>query len=180
MHWMPKICYEPIPYCCTPSNRRSLLQVLPHVDLFSPNHVEASSFLQLTEKTWPGTREEIEDLCKKYLELGAKDKIVIRCGPMGACGVDRKTGSITWVPAYHYQDPSILIDSTGCGNSMLVSVSQVSGGHLSSCLCKGGMMVGLSKSDASLQEGLLYGSISASFSDLFQFIELISMLNEAQ
>lgn len=110
--------YEPVPDLCCPSELPALQRVLPHIEVFSPNHTEAAAFFG-QDLVHPD-RSAIEDLCRKFLDLGAKDKIVIRSGAMGSCGLQRaRPDHFVWVPAFH-TDQSKVVDPTGGGNSFLV------------------------------------------------------------
>lgn len=120
--WMQdtRLCFEPIPDLCAPSELVSLTKVLPDVDIFSPNHTEAAAFFGGEPLVDP-QRGVVEQLARKYLDLGAKNKIIIRCGALGACGLSRSNPDCCiWVPAFH-QDQVNVKDPTGGGNSFLVS-----------------------------------------------------------
>jgi sugar/nucleoside kinase (ribokinase family) len=165
--WPTRTCYEPIPDSCTPESLEELLQVLPLVDVFSPNHEEAAGFFEVKEKDWAGTKEEIERLAARFLELGAKDRVVVRSGALGMVGVSREEPMPVWIPAYQ-TDASKVVDpvsadvvkascltsgQTGCGNSSL-----------------GGLLAGLSTGN-SLKESMIQASVSASFCKTFFSLE---------
>ena len=102
----PSLVYEPIPDRCVPAELPALREVLPRVDVFSPNH-------------------------ERVFALGAADVVLIRSGPLGAYAVRRgRESEGVWVPAYHsYEDGRAtgkVVDVTGAGNSFLVrrSLSQ--------------------------------------------------------
>lgn len=117
-----RTCFEPVPNLCRADEMPALEHVLPHCDIFSPNHTEAQAFFGGSQLVHP-QKEAVEKLCGAFFERGAKDIIVIRCGSMGACGVRRSAPTdFLWVPAYH-QDQTKVVDPTGGGNSFLVRFS---------------------------------------------------------
>lgn len=113
-----KMVYEPVPDCCVFSDLPDLQRVLPRIDVFSPNHTEAAAWFD--QDLVEPDRKTVEALCLRFLDLGAKDMVVIRCGAMGSCGVRRAdVKTFHWVPAFH-TDQSKVVDPTGGGNSFLV------------------------------------------------------------
>ena len=120
LEWPTITCYEPVPAAISPSAVETLKKVLLRIDIFSPNHEEAAAYFEEKPQDWTASKEEIEILARKFVELGAKT-VVIRSGSLGACAVTRGQKNVIWVPAYQ-QNQSKVIDPTGCGNSFLVSL----------------------------------------------------------
>lgn len=140
-NWSPLFVYEPIPDSCVPQNLEKLISLSKHIEVFSPNELEARSFLGLVTPA-DEVPEEIEDIARVFQNHGFKN-VVIRCGKMGAFVLtdeDAKKG--TWVPAM-IEDQSKVVDQTGGGNAFL-----------------GGLMAGLARGFG-LVEASYCGSISA-------------------
>lgn len=109
----PKIIFEPFPEVCVSENLDKLHEVLPLVDVFTPNLNEAADFYLLSEL--PETLEAIESLALGFLISSPKNGgVVLRCGALG-CFVKTRDVSIM-LPAYH-QDQEKVVDVTGGGNS---------------------------------------------------------------
>ncbi|KAI0035582.1 Ribokinase-like protein [Vararia minispora EC-137] len=143
--WNPTTIYEPIPFRCVPEELPSLLEVLPAIDVLSPNAGEALSLLSVPE---PVTREKIEQAAKRFVDAGVGSEsngfVVIRSGEMGSYVLSRGHGG-EWIDAY-WQDQSKVIDVTGAGNAFL-----------------GGLAAGITLESGDVYEAALYGTVSASF-----------------
>lgn len=105
--------YEPLPDDCVQPNFETLLQLLPKVDVFTPNLNEALSFLGIEEL--PDTEEQIALVASKFYKYLTKPSsgVVLRCGPLG-CYVMAKNVSQLF-PAYHQNQDNVK-DVTGGGN----------------------------------------------------------------
>lgn len=109
----PLYIFEPFPEVCVHENLGALNDMLPKVDVFTPNLNEAADLAGL-EKL-PSTKEEIEQLARSFQKFMAPTGgVVLRCGELG-CFVLSNDVSIM-LPAYH-QDQSKVVDVTGGGNS---------------------------------------------------------------
>lgn len=109
----PKTIFEPFPDVCKPQNLHELHEVLPKVDVFSPNLDEAASFYLL--ETVPDTETEIDALAAKFLaSCPASGGVVLRCGARGSYIKTRSLAVL--LPAYH-QTQAAVVDVTGGGNS---------------------------------------------------------------
>lgn len=117
------MCFEPIPDRCIPEELNSLIEVLPHLAVFSPNHEEALSLLGMKDQynevsqSLSEKKSILENVAERFLELGVKGLVVIRSGAMGSFS-QRKGMKGCWVEAYH-TDSSRVLDPTGAGNSFL-------------------------------------------------------------
>ncbi|SCV72015.1 BQ2448_4709 [Microbotryum intermedium] len=149
----PMTFYEPIPDRCIPEELDSLKQVLGDIDVFSPNHEEASSFfgISATEANERGFKG-IEKIAQRFLDLGSRKYIVIRSGAWGAYALQRDhPEEAFWIGPYHGYEKEIgaqggkVKDVTGAGNSFM-----------------GGLMSGMVQGK-SLKESVRMGSVSASF-----------------
>ncbi|KAK4054499.1 hypothetical protein OIV83_000993 [Microbotryomycetes sp. JL201] len=144
--WQPHLCYEPIPFRCVPEELDSLVKVLPHIKVFSPNHEEAAAFFGISaEQVKVDGKRGIEKLAHKFIELGAQHMVVIRSGGLGAFAIQRGQDAGKWVSAYH-TDSANVKDVTGAGNSFL-----------------GGLMAGLVKDGQNLIRAVEMGAVSASY-----------------
>ena len=159
-----KLVYEPIPDLCIPSEMPALRQVLPRIHYFSPNHEEAGSFfglrLEEDEKDETGTgseastqtkAERIEELAQRFLDVGARNTVVIRSGRLGAYAKQRKGTSENTAGAWHrpYYWPSAgdrLCDVTGAGNAFL-----------------GGFIAALALHGENIEQACMYGSVASSY-----------------
>ncbi|EGV66080.1 Double-stranded RNA-containing particles stability [Yamadazyma tenuis] len=103
--------FEPLPTDCVASRWEKLHQLLPHIDVFTPNLEEACSLMGMS--VVPTDVSAIESLARRYVDLGAVI-CVLRCGALG-CVVATATNT-THLPAYH-QDQAGVVDVTGGGNS---------------------------------------------------------------
>ncbi|KAL7282156.1 hypothetical protein ACG7TL_003625 [Trametes sanguinea] len=146
--WHPTTVYEPIPDRCIPEELPALKEVLPDLNVLSPNADEALSLLSMP---LPPTRELVEEACRRFLDMGVGPNgtgaVVIRSGAMGACIAQREQ-PFSWVDAY-WSGPgssSKVVDVTGAGNSFL-----------------GGLGAGLALTNGDIWEATLYASVSASF-----------------
>ncbi|KAJ7368102.1 Ribokinase-like protein [Mycena albidolilacea] len=145
--WNPTVIYEPIPDRCVPEELDALVQVLPQINILSPNAEEALGLLSLP---LPPSKKLIEEAAHKFLELGVgpdgKGSVVIRSGSMGAC-VALKGLPTRWVPAFWTsKDEDKIVDVTGAGNSFL-----------------GGLAAGLLVADGDVYEASFHASVAASF-----------------
>lgn len=161
-----KLCWEPLDDSASPSNLALTLQVMQHVHVFSPNHIEAALFLgvSLHDIAVPDSRlltlHAAEHVRQDHLRLLAREFqrrfialhgqhtpcpiIVIRSGAAGSVALDgNNTAS---VPSYHLltQRQSAVTDVTGGGNAFL-----------------GGFVAALAQR-ASISRALAQGSVSAS------------------
>ncbi|KAJ6629207.1 Ribokinase-like protein [Mycena sp. CBHHK59/15] len=146
--WSPTTIYEPIPDRCVPEELKPLVEVLPSIDILSPNAEEALCLLSLP---LPPRKSSIEEAARKFLELGVgkdgKGAVIIRSGSMGAY-VAMKDKAPGWVPAFWNsdRDPEKIVDVTGAGNSFL-----------------GGLAAGLLLENGDIYQATFYASVSASF-----------------
>ncbi|KAJ7068095.1 Ribokinase-like protein [Mycena amicta] len=145
--WMPTVIYEPIPDRCVPEELQALIEVLPDIDVLSPNAEEAFSLLSMAP---PLSRERIEEACQRFLQLGVgrggKGAVIIRSGAMGAC-IAVEDQSARWVDAFWSSADEVkVIDVTGAGNGFL-----------------GGLAAGLTLENGDIYQAAYYASVSASF-----------------
>jgi sugar/nucleoside kinase (ribokinase family) len=149
----PIFIWEPVPDLCTTQELDNCLRALKYIDIISPNHGELGGFFgRSTDGSDRVDFRAIEELSSQWLESGigqdGNGGVVVRCGKDGclvACKGQRK-----WMPAYH-QSAQKVVDPTGGGNSFL-----------------GGLAVGVLRGRGAsvmenLEEGAMWGSISASF-----------------
>jgi sugar/nucleoside kinase (ribokinase family) len=148
----PIFIWEPVPDLCIPEEYDNCLKALKYVDVVSPNHGELGGFFgKNTDGTDHVDFRAIEWLSGQWLSSGignGNGGIVVRCGKDGCLVMSR--GLCKWMPAYH-QSAEKVADPTGGGNSFL-----------------GGLAVGLLRGGSrgvleNLEEGAVWGSISASF-----------------
>nr|XP_031857663.1 uncharacterized protein CI109_006942 [Kwoniella shandongensis]KAA5524735.1 hypothetical protein CI109_006942 [Kwoniella shandongensis] len=124
--WRPKIVFEPTPPSCHPGQKRWVEQILPGIEVLSPNHEELFSFYSIPtmSMTDPDLRPTVERIITHILfqvGIGQDDNgiVVVRCGRLGAC-VGTKAGGLKWCPAYFDEvDSDRVKDVTGAGNSFL-------------------------------------------------------------
>ncbi|KAI5961773.1 MAK32 [Candida margitis] len=106
-----KYIYEPLPDDCISSNYDKLQNLLPFIDIFTPNLDEACSFLP------HGTNLNARELCSRFVRFQklTNSGTVIRCGEDGCCirTIDNRYFEL---PAYH-QNQDDVVDVTGGGNS---------------------------------------------------------------
>lgn len=102
--------YEPLPSDCVAANYQELLDLLPMIEIFTPNLNEACEFLG---RDFTESLDDISDILDIYIEAGAR-YCVLRCGPLG-CMVGSRAGKFH-IPAYHH-DQLAVVDVTGGGNS---------------------------------------------------------------
>ncbi|KAJ8086369.1 hypothetical protein PM082_005192 [Marasmius tenuissimus] len=108
-----------------------------------PNAEEALSLLSIP---LPPTKAAIEKAADKFLELGAKEAVVIRSGGLGAYVLTRARPG-EWITAFWgAEDMKEVVDVTGAGNSFL-----------------GGLAAGLDIAEGDIYEASLYAAVSASF-----------------
>ncbi|KAJ3723217.1 Ribokinase-like protein [Lentinula raphanica] len=143
--WNPIMIYEPIPDKCIPEELPALIRILPSIDILSPNAEEALSLLSIPIAN-PISKTSVEEAANRFLELGAKDAVIIRSGEMGAYVLTRK-GVGKWIAAFWTNtDLPKIVDVTGAGNSFL-----------------GGLAAGLLLADGDVYEAAFFASVSASF-----------------
>ncbi|KAJ3762889.1 Ribokinase-like protein [Lentinula raphanica] len=143
--WNPIMIYEPIPDKCIPEELPALIRILPSIDILSPNAEEALSLLSIPIAN-PISKTSVEEAANRFLELGAKDAVIIRSGEMGAYMLTRK-GVGKWIAAFWTNtDLPKIVDVTGAGNSFL-----------------GGLAAGLLLADGDVYEAAFFASVSASF-----------------
>jgi len=137
-------------YRCVPKELPALKDILPDIDILSPNCEEALSFLGIVENH--RTRAAIEEACVQFLNFGVgRDQqgwVIIRSGHLGAC-VAKRGGKIRWVDAFFQDEDEKMgrvLDVTGAGNSFL-----------------GGLSAGLLLANGDVYEAAFYASVSASF-----------------
>jgi len=144
--WLPTIIYEPIPYSCVPEELPALMNVLPSIEILSPNADEALSLLSLPELP---TKQLVEHAANRFLDMGvgqaAMGCVIIRSGAMGAYVATRAKGGC-WVDAFWIDNADKIIDVTGAGNSFL-----------------GGLAAGLLLEDGDVYKAALYATVSAGF-----------------
>lgn len=109
----PKFVFEPFPEVCVRENLEKLQNMLPKVDVFSPNLNEAADYVGL--ETLPDLETKIRDLAAQFLPYCSENAgVVLRCGPLG-CYVLTHEVSIM-LPAFH-EDQDKVVDVTGGGNT---------------------------------------------------------------
>lgn len=143
--WSPRTIYEPIPDSCIPRELPALLEVLPAIDILSPNAEEALSFLAMPSTV---TADAVKKAAEYFVEAGigpdGNGTIVIRSGALGAYIASKKLPG-RWVEAY-WTDQSKVVDVTGAGNAFL-----------------GGLAAGLVLCDGDVFQATLHATVSASF-----------------
>ncbi|KLO15659.1 Ribokinase-like protein [Schizopora paradoxa] len=144
--WHPVTIFEPIPDRCVPAELPSLLEVLPHIDILSPNAEEALSLLSISDLP---SKEVIEEACMRFLNYGVgpngRGHVIIRSGELGALVACREKPA-KWIDAFWTnEDASKVVDVTGAGNSFL-----------------GGLSAGLYYTN-DVYEATFFASVSASF-----------------
>ncbi|KAJ3803113.1 Ribokinase-like protein [Lentinula aff. detonsa] len=143
--WSPITIYEPIPDRCVPEELPALNRVLPLIDILSPNAEEALSLLSIPI-VQPVRKSSVEEAANRFLQLGAKDVVIIRSGALGAYVLTRRAGG-KWIdPFWTKADTSKIRDVTGAGNSFL-----------------GGLSAGLHLANGDVYEAVFYATVSASF-----------------
>ncbi|KAF7352957.1 Ribokinase-like protein [Mycena venus] len=159
--WHPTVIYEPIPDRCVPEELDALVQVLPQINILSPNAEEAHGLLSFP---LPPTKKSIEQAALKFLELGVgtdgTGSVIIRSGGMGAC-VAQNGQPTRWVPAFWTsKNEDKIVDVTGAGNSFL-----------------GGLAAGLLLEDGDVYKGTFHASVTASFIIEQEGLPTISLAN---
>ncbi|KAJ4472267.1 Ribokinase-like protein [Lentinula aciculospora] len=143
--WSPLTIYEPIPDRCVPKELPALIVILPSIDILSPNAEEALSLLSMSY-VQPISKSSIEEAANQFLQLGAKEAVIIRSGGLGAYVLTRKAGG-KWIGAFWTQADALkIVDVTGAGNSFL-----------------GGLGAGLHLANGDVYEAVLHATVSASF-----------------
>lgn len=146
-NWKPVTIYEPIPDRCIPEELPALIEVLPNIDILSPNADEALSLLSMPQ---PPSKKAIEEACSRLLEFGVGSKgkghVIIRSGTLGAYVATRDKPGF-WVDAYWTDaDMGKVVDVTGAGNGFL-----------------GGLSAGLLLTKGDVFEATLFATVSASY-----------------
>lgn len=122
-----KIVFEPMPYECKEDNLKALEEVLPFIDVFSPNDAEAARFLGVTLPDHETNENEYKDAVESMVPKFARQwdsstlkAVIIRCGGMGVC-LAQPSNCYRWVPAYFQSSQQgSIVDVTGAGNAFLV------------------------------------------------------------
>ncbi|CAO1619898.1 unnamed protein product [Sympodiomycopsis kandeliae] len=170
-----KICWEPLDMTATPENLRDTLIAMQYIDVFSPNHEEAASFLsvphtsialppsdQMTLQSATHIRSIhavtlAQEFQNRFNQLHNNTPscplIVIRCGAAGSIALNTH-GITASIPSYHLlaSTQKDVKDVTGGGNSFL-----------------GGLIAFLAPQDdmpdkeTTLTQALVQGAVSASF-----------------
>ncbi|KAL7414592.1 Ribokinase-like protein [Mrakia frigida] len=152
--------WEPMPPDCVPAELENLKAIGKRITILSPNHLEALTLLSLLPDPLPAPQPSSAET-KALISLATKTlasfmspggTAVVRSGGDGVCfcsstGEGGEVGEVKWVEAVFGKDEqSRVIDVTGGGNGFL-----------------GGMGAGLLISGGDVYEGILYGSVAASF-----------------
>lgn len=94
----PLIIWEPVPDLCLPSELLNLTNVLPYIDILSPNHSELAAFmgdpnLGHDPETGLVDRAAVERVCEQLLGSMPLQSyaIVVRCGALG-CFIAKNGG----------------------------------------------------------------------------------------
>ncbi|KAJ3556052.1 hypothetical protein NP233_g12066 [Leucocoprinus birnbaumii] len=147
--WNPTIIYEPVPVDCTPEFLPGLQEILPFIDVLSPNAEEA---LQLLSLPLPPTKATIEQAACMFLAIGVGTSsygvVIIRSGQLGAFALSPKDEKGIWIDAYWTEgegDLRHVVDVTGAGNSFL-----------------GGLAAGLYLTKGDIYEGKSHRKFSSS------------------
>jgi len=146
----PLFIWEPVPDLCVPAALEDTINALRFVDVVSPNHAEFAGLFDVSGTTQSGDVERavMEDCCRKLtssIDLSRRLDIVVRAGKDGCCVFSRTDhDKIQWLPAYHSQNQSAVVDPTGGGNGFL-----------------GGFAVGLVRTKDAV-EAAIWASVSAS------------------
>jgi ubiquinone/menaquinone biosynthesis C-methylase UbiE len=127
-----RIFWEPWDIFCIPENRGEFRRLLPLVDIFSPNLLEAQRLTNIG-------RDDPAAIAADLLADGV-GCVILRMGARGSL-VALQGGVYHWIPAFPVNK---IVDVTGAGNAYC-----------------GGFLVGLEVSGDYLQAGL-YGTVSAS------------------
>ncbi|KAI1273550.1 hypothetical protein F5Y07DRAFT_376332 [Xylaria sp. FL0933] len=119
----PFILWEPSPGACRTHKLEEFLDVMPHVNVFSPSH---DDFIDLTVGRGgiilPFEPRTIQFKARKFVEAGIGPNrdglIIVRCGAYGCFWMksEREKG---WVRGYHPPDSPMIRDVTGAGSAFL-------------------------------------------------------------
>ncbi|WVW84663.1 hypothetical protein I302_106697 [Kwoniella bestiolae CBS 10118] len=150
--WDPMIVWEP-----EEESLEVLERVARDIDLIGPNHHEVLRLFSPAISPSP-TEEELKEVyinaCKRLVSVNPKIGVVIRCGHLGCCYAStppsRSEVMVKWVQAYWNPQrrgwtEGVVKDPTGAGNAFM-----------------GGLAAALD-SGKSLDEGVIWGSVAASF-----------------
>lgn len=122
--------YEPLPSDCVAANYQKLIDLLPLIDIFTPNLNEGCQLLNIKE---PSDIAGMKSITESYVDLGASH-CVLRCGAVG-CFVASESQSLH-LPSYH-QDQTKVLDVTGGGNSFCGGF--MIGFYMTNDICIGGI-----------------------------------------
>ncbi|RXK35303.1 hypothetical protein M231_07442 [Tremella mesenterica] len=151
--WKAKIVWEPLGFSCVPSELENFRTIAPHLDMISPNLIEARSILALpfgNTSTVTEEKRDVENVTRQLRdaladEMGCSPKVIVRAGKLGAYTISDDWEG--WTPAFWREDEQGQIaDTTGGGNAYL-----------------GGLCAGLLLSDGDLQAAGIYAAVGASF-----------------
>lgn len=123
-----KFIYEPLPTDCLPEKLEAMAQLIPQIDVFTPNWEEAASLCQELLSPKETTAEAVAAIFASY--QSPDSVVVIRQGAKGAFMVQSGQRDGIHLPAYH-QDQARVIDVTGGGNSFcggFIAGYQLTGG----------------------------------------------------
>lgn len=144
---VPQLVWAPKPSHCRSDQLGSHLQACRLVDVFSPSHLELIALVQRpTGSTFD--RSTIEQCVKLLLDYGVgptgKGYVLVRCGEHG-CFIKSARTAGKWFPPYH-TDPRMVVDATGGASSFL-----------------GGFTIGMQMTFGNPTEGVIRGTVAASF-----------------
>ncbi|PVI08373.1 Ribokinase-like protein, partial [Periconia macrospinosa] len=142
----PFIVWEPLPSACTKVNREAILSACKLVDVFSPNHLEVAAIFEDAPQDFDSQRLEGYGRLIVDSSVGPEGGgvVVIRSGEHGAMALSRAMRPV-WLPSYHEQGSSKVVDPTGAGNTFL-----------------GGYIAGWQKT-RDICEAIKFGHVAASF-----------------
>ncbi|KAG8777206.1 hypothetical protein FRC15_011473 [Serendipita sp. 397] len=147
--WDPVTIFEPIPDRCVPNELPALRDILPAINILSPNAGEACNLLSIAYQDEPdkATVEQAADILYGFgVGPRGEGSIVIRSGALGAY-IKNSQSTGQWIDAYYtVADTGKVIDVTGAGNAFL-----------------GGLAAGLSKHNDDVLPAAVYGTVAASF-----------------
>lgn len=143
-HWndrkRPKLVWEPIPDSAKAENLDDCIRVMQRIDVISPNHEEAASFLSvsLQDILSPASVLSTAHICAtlaRRLAVGLAERcppslrplVCIRAGKYGSAvlvpssaAVEGSKDQMGWAEAYHTEsDSHRVLDVTGAGNAWL-------------------------------------------------------------
>ena len=140
----PLIVWEPKPSSCIPASVGHLRDVMPLVNVFSPNHIELDScFEQYSEVNTINIEATASRLLRSAFPEMWEGHLVIRAAELGSLVISQP-GKSLWTPAF-YDPGTKIVDPTGAGNAYL-----------------GGFTIGLLETSDTVRAAH-YGTIAASF-----------------